>query len=103
MKKIWSEQKKERKKERKNEWMKIEDNWGDEIGCDEGHWYAHTRGLPWELREVVWTVNKCIAAGGDDLEGDLSFMCVLSIKVAIQKTLETYLMILVYIYIYILH
>ena len=21
------------------------DNWGDEIGCDEGHWHAHTRGL----------------------------------------------------------
>ena len=26
---------------------------------------------------------KCIAAGGDYLEGDLSFMCVLSIKVPI--------------------
>ena len=21
--------------------------WGDERGCDEGHWHAHTRGLPW--------------------------------------------------------
>ena len=21
------------------------DNWGDERGCDEGHWHAHTRGL----------------------------------------------------------
>ena len=29
--------------------------------------------------------NKCIAAGGDYLEGDLSFMCVLSINVPIQK------------------
>ena len=29
--------------------------------------------------------NKCIAAGGDFFEGDLSFMCVLSIKVPIQK------------------
>ena len=29
--------------------------------------------------------NKCIAAGGDYFEGDLSFMCVLSIKVLIQK------------------
>ena len=27
--------------------------------------------------------NKCITAGGDYLEGDLSFMCVLSIKVPI--------------------
>ena len=44
---------------------------------------------------------KCIAAGGDCFEGDLSFMCVLSIKVPIRKGLEIYLMILVYIYIYI--
>ena len=28
---------------------------------------------------------KCIAAGGDYFEGDLSFMCVLSIKVPIRK------------------
>ena len=41
--------------------------------------------------------NKCIAAGGDYFEVDSSFMCVLSIKVPIQKNLETYLMILVYI------
>ena len=29
--------------------------------------------------------NKCIAAGGDYFERDKSFMCVLSIKVAIRK------------------
>ena len=29
--------------------------------------------------------NKCIATGGDYFEGDKSFMCVLSIKVAIWK------------------
>ena len=29
--------------------------------------------------------NKCIAAGGDYFEGDLSFMCVLSIKVSLRK------------------
>ena len=29
--------------------------------------------------------NECIAAGGDYFEGDKSFMCVLSIKVPIQK------------------
>ena len=45
--------------------------------------------------------NKCIAAGGDYLEGDQGFICVLSIKVPIQKRRETYLMIYVYIYIYI--
>ena len=29
--------------------------------------------------------KKCIAVGGDYCEGDLSFMCVLSIKVPIRK------------------
>ena len=44
---------------------------------------------------------KCIAAGGDYFEGDLSFMCVLSIKVPIRKKFETYLIILIYVrYIY---
>ena len=33
------------------------DNWGDERGCDEGHWHAHTRGFPWGLSEVVGTVQ----------------------------------------------
>ena len=29
--------------------------------------------------------NKCIASGGDYFKGELSFMCVLSIKVPIWK------------------
>ena len=33
------------------------DNWGDDRACDEGHWYAHTSGLPWVLAEVVGTVQ----------------------------------------------
>ena len=41
--------------------------------------------------------NKCIAAGGDYFEGDLSFMCVLSVKVPIRKSLETYVMSLVFV------
>ena len=36
---------------------KLRDNWGDERGCDEGHWHAHTRGLPWGLPEVVGTAQ----------------------------------------------
>ena len=40
---------------------------------------------------------KCIAAGGDYFEEDKSFMCVLSIKVPIRKSLETYRMLLIYI------
>ena len=34
------------------------DNWGDERGCDEGHWHAHTRLLSWGLPEVVGTVQQ---------------------------------------------
>ena len=54
--------------------------------------------------------NKCIAAGGDYLEGDKSFMCVLSIKVPIRKNsvnlfndprIYIYLYIYVWLYIYI--
>ena len=38
----------------------IEDNWGDERGCDEGHWHAHIRGLP----EVVGTVQQVHCSQG---------------------------------------
>ena len=38
--------------------LSLWDNWGDERGCDEGHWHAHTRGLPWGLQEVVGTVQQ---------------------------------------------
>ena len=27
-------------------------------GCDEGHWHAHTRGLPWGYPEVVGTIQQ---------------------------------------------
>ena len=37
--------------------LSLWDNWGDERGCNEGHWHAHTRGLPWDLPEVVVTVQ----------------------------------------------
>ena len=36
--------------------LSLWENWGDERGCDEGHWHAHTRGLPWGFPEVVGTV-----------------------------------------------
>ena len=47
------------------------------------------------LQKLLERYSKCIADGEDYFEGDYSFMCVLSIKVPIQKSLETYLMILV--------
>ena len=47
------------------------------------------------FQKLLERYNKCIAAGGNYFEGDSSFMCVLSIKVPIRKSLETYLIILV--------
>ena len=47
------------------------------------------------FKKLLERYNKCITAGGVYFEGDYSFMCVLSIKVPIRKSLETYLMILV--------
>ena len=38
--------------------LSLWDNWGDEIGCDESYWYAHTRGLLWCLPEVVGMEQK---------------------------------------------
>ena len=48
------------------------------------------------FQKLLKRYNKRIAAGGDYFEEDWSFMCVLSIKVPMRKSLETYLMILVY-------
>ena len=38
--------------------LSLWDNWGDERGCDEGHWHAHTRGLPWSLPGVFGTEQQ---------------------------------------------
>ena len=37
--------------------LSLWDNWGDERGCDEGHWHTQTRWLPWGLPEVVGAVQ----------------------------------------------
>ena len=37
------------------------------------------------FQKLLERYNKCNAAGGEYFEGDKSFMCVLSIKVPIQK------------------
>ena len=42
------------------------------------------------FQKLLERYNKCFAAGEDYFEGGLSFMCVLSIKVPIRKSLETY-------------
>ena len=38
--------------------LSLWDNWGDERGCDKGHWHAHTRRLLWGLPEVVGMVQQ---------------------------------------------
>ena len=38
--------------------LSLWDNWGNERGCDKGHWHAHIRGLPWGCPEVVGTVQQ---------------------------------------------
>ena len=38
--------------------LSLWENWGDERGCDEGHWHSHTRKLPWCLPEVVGKVQQ---------------------------------------------
>ena len=56
------------------------------------------------LQKLLEWYNKCIAAGGDYFEGDLSLMCLLSIKVPIRKksgNLSYAPRIYIYIYIYI--
>ena len=40
------------------------------------------------FQKLLERYNKCIAAGGDYFKGDLSFMCVLSIKVPIRKKIR---------------
>ena len=37
--------------------MSLWDKWGDERGCDEGHWHAHPGGLPRGILEFVGTVQ----------------------------------------------
>ena len=38
-----------------------------------------------DFQKLLERYNKCIAAWGDYLEGDKSFMCALSIKLPIRK------------------
>ena len=33
--------------------LSLWDNWGDERGCDEGHWHAHTRVFHWAFKKLL--------------------------------------------------
>ena len=80
--------------------MSLWDNWGDERGCDEGHWHAHTRGLPWSLPEIVGTVQVYCSRRRLRQRGQEFHVCTINKSAHTKKSLETYLMILVYTYIY---
>ena len=41
-----------------NSELSLWDNWGDKRICDEDHWHAHSRGLPWGLRKDGGTVQQ---------------------------------------------
>ena len=78
------------------------DNWGDERGCDEGHRHANTRGLWWDIPEVVGTVQRVDCSRRRLLRRGLEFhVFTINKSDHTKKSLEIYLMILVYIYIYI--
>ena len=71
-------------------------NWGDERGCDEGHWHAHTRGLWLGLSEVVGTVQQVHCSQRRLLWSGLEFhVCTINKSAHTKKSLETYLMILI--------
>ena len=53
--------------------LSLWDNWGDERGCDEGRWHAHTRELPWGLEEVVGTVKQVHCSRRRLLQSELEF------------------------------
>ena len=52
---------------------RYETTWGAERGCDEGHWHAHARRLPWDLPEVVVTVQQVHCSRGRLLRRGLEF------------------------------
>ena len=66
--------------------LKEWDNWGNESGCDEGHWHANTRGLPLGLPEVVGMVQRVHCSWRRLLRRGLEFhVCTISKSANIKK------------------
>ena len=53
--------------------LSLWDNWGDERGCNEGHWHTHTSWLRWGLPKVVGTVQQVYCSRGRLLWRGLEF------------------------------
>ena len=85
--------------------LSLWDNWVDERGCDEGHWHADTRGLPWGLPEVVGTVQQVHCSRSRVLRRGLEFYVCTINKSAHTKIVWKLIVctscIYIYIYIYI--
>ena len=79
--------------------LSLWDNWGDERGCDEGHWHAHTRKLPWSLPEVFGTIQVHCSRKRLPRRGLEFHLCTINKSAYTKKSLETYLMILVYVFV----
>ena len=76
--------------------LSLWENWEDERGCDEGHWHAHTRELPWDLPKVVRTVEQVHCSQRRLLRRGLKFhVCTINKSAHTKKSLETYRMHLV--------
>ena len=58
---------------------------GDERGCDEDHWHAHTRGLPWGSCWSCWNGRTSVLQRVEITFKGTSVLFVLSIKVPIRK------------------
>ena len=78
--------------------LSLWDIWGDERRCEEGHWYAHTRGLLWGLPEVLETLQQVYFCQGRLLQRGLEFhVCTINKSAhKNKKSQETYLFILVH-------
>ena len=69
----------------------LRDNWGDERGCDEGHWHARPRRLPLGLSESVGTVQQVHCSRRRFLRRGIEFhVCAINKSAHTKKRLETY-------------
>ena len=82
----------------------LRDNWGDERGCDEGHWHAHTRGLLCCLPEGLGTVQQFHCSQGRLLRRGLEFhVCTINKMPIRKKSRNIFNDPGIYIYIYIIY
>ena len=65
--------------------LSLWDNLGDESGCDDGHWHAHTWGLPWGLPEVFWTVQVDCSRGKLLRRGQGFHVCTINKRARTKK------------------